>query len=68
MKFSKKGNVYTITRITGSQDNILGITFADNSNGQTRNSNSIEVIKWKFSTRNKNRIKTSKQEVIEQVL
>ena len=68
MKFSKKGNVYTITRITGSQDTILDITFAENFDGQTRSSNNIEVIEWTFSTSNKNNIKTSKQEVMEQVL
>ena len=57
MKFSKTGDAYIITRITGSQDNILGLTFVDNFDGQTRSINSIEVIEWKFSTTNKNNIK-----------
>jgi hypothetical protein len=29
MRFFKKDNIYKITRITGSQDNILGVTFND---------------------------------------
>ena len=68
MKFSKKGDVYTVTRITGSQDNILGITLAPNFYIRDRSSNSIEVIEWEFSNINKGSIKTSKQEVMEQVL
>jgi len=29
MRFSKTDNVYKIIRITGSQDNILGISFGE---------------------------------------
>ena len=29
IRFSKTGNVYKIIRITGSQDNILGISFVE---------------------------------------
>ena len=40
MEFFKKDNVYQIIRITGSQDNILGVTFDDKNNRD----NNIEVI------------------------
>ena len=29
MRFTKTDNIYKIVRITGTQDNILGISFAD---------------------------------------
>ena len=59
MRFSKTNNIYKIIRITGSQDNILGISFGEND---------TEVIEWNFSNINKSRIRTSKEEVLEQVL
>ena len=65
MKFSKKGSIYKIIRITGSQDNILGVMFANNQN---KISNSIEVIEWQFPNLTEKPIQTSKQEVMEQVL
>ena len=68
MKFSKKGNIYKIIRITGSQDNILGVMFANNFEDQNRSSNSIEVIEWQFPNLTDKSIQTSKQEVMEQVL
>ena len=43
MGFFKKDNIYKITRITGSQDNILGVAF-DNKNKSDNNINNIEVI------------------------
>lgn len=64
MGFFKKDNIYRITRITGSQDNILGVAFDDKNNID----NNIEVIEWDFPNINKTRIRTSKEEVLEQVL
>ena len=40
MGFFIKDNIYRITRITGSQDNILGVVFDDKNNSD----NNIEVI------------------------
>ena len=59
MRFSKTNNIYKIIRITGSQDNILGISFGEDN---------IEVIEWNFNNIDKIRIRTSKEEVLEQVL
>ena len=59
MRFSKTDNIYKIIRITGSQDNILGISFGEDD---------IEVIEWNFNNIDKSRIRTSKKEVLEQVL
>ena len=64
MGFFKKDNIYRITRITGSQDNILGVVFDDKNNSD----NNIEVIEWDFPNIDKSRIRTSKKEVLEQVL
>ena len=64
MRFSKTDNIYKIIRITGSQDNILGISFVEkNSIGDN-----IEVIEWNFPKSDKSRIRTSKKDVLEQVL
>ena len=41
MQFIKTDNIYQIIRITGSQDNILGVAFDDKNNSD----NNIEVIK-----------------------
>lgn len=40
MEFFKKGNIYRIIRITGSQDNFLGVVFDDKNNSD----NNIEVL------------------------
>ena len=64
MGFFKKDNIYRIIRITGSQDNILGVAFDDKHNSD----NNIEVIEWDFPNIDKSRIRTSKEEVLEQVL
>ena len=64
MRFSKTNNIYKITRITGSQDNILGVAFDDKNNSN----NDIEVIEWDFPNIDKSRIRTSKEEVLKQVL
>lgn len=62
--FFKQGNIYKITRITGSRDNILGISFADETNGD----DSIEVVEWDFSNIDNSIIRTSKEEVLRQVM
>ena len=59
MRFSKTDNIYKIIRITGSQDNILGISFGEDS---------VEVIEWNFNNSDRSTIRTSKEEVLEQVL
>jgi hypothetical protein len=59
MRFSKTDNIYKIIRITGSQDNILGISFGEDG---------VEVIEWNFNNSDRSRIRTSKEEVLEQVL
>ena len=64
MGFFIKDNIYRITRITGSQDNILGVAFDDKNNSD----NNIEVIEWDFPNIDKSRIRTSKEEVLEQVI
>jgi hypothetical protein len=64
MGFFKKDNIYRITRITGSQDNILGAAFDDKG----RSDNNIEVIEWDFPNIDKSRIRTSKEEILEQVV
>jgi hypothetical protein len=58
MKFIKDNDVYKVARITGVQDNILGISFAET------NSN-VQIIEWK----NKKKLvhKTSPEEVLKQV-
>ena len=59
MRFSKPTNIYEIIRTTGSQDNILSISF---------NKDYIEVVKWNLNNIDKSRIRTSKEKVLEQVL
>jgi hypothetical protein len=59
MRFSKTDNIYKIIRITGSQDNILGISFGEDD---------VEVIEWNFNNSDRSRIRTSKEKVLEQVL
>lgn len=66
MKFFKKDNIYRVIRITGSQDNILGVAFAE----KDRSYNYLEVIEWDFPKieKSRSRIWTSKEKVLEQVL
>lgn len=65
MKFFKNDNIYRVIRITGSQDNILGVAFAE----KDRSDNHIEVIEWDFPKieKSRSRIWTSKEKVLEQV-
>ena len=60
MRFTKKNNMYRIIRVTGSQDNILGVCFSEN------NSSDIQVIQWNLEDDRK--IQTSEDQVLEQVL
>lgn len=60
MRFTKKNGVYRILRLTGSQNNILGVSFDES------NLNQIEILEWPVETGSK--VQTSKQEVFEQVL
>jgi hypothetical protein len=64
MRFSKTDNIYKIIRITGSQDNILGICFVEKNSSEAN----IEVIEWNFPNSDRSKIQTSKKEVLEQVI
>lgn len=58
MRFTKKNNIYRIVRITGSQDNILGVSFGEN--------NKMEIFEWPIEEGEK--IRSSKKEVLEQII
>ena len=60
MQFSKKGNMYRIMRMTGNQDNILGVCFSKND------SDEIQVIE--FRPMSDSKIETSQTEVLKQVI
>lgn len=60
MRVTKKNNMYRISQVTGSQDNILSVCFSEN------NSNDIQVIQWNLKDDRK--IQTSEDQVLEQVL
>jgi len=64
MGFMKKGNVYKITQMTGNRDNILGISFGNKDS----NENDIEIIEWDFPNIDSSKIRTSKTEVLNQIL
>lgn len=64
MEFTRKHNIYKITRVTGNRDNILGISFGNKHTTK----NNIEVIEWNFSNIGSSKIRTSKTEVLNQVL
>lgn len=55
MRFSKPTNIYEIIRTTGSQDNILSISF---------NEDYIEVVKWNLNNIDRSKTRTSKEEVL----
>lgn len=42
MGFTKKDNIYKITRITGNKDNILGISFGNNHGNSIENN--IKIV------------------------
>ena len=64
MRFTKKDGIYRIILLSGAQDNILGVAFDDKNNSD----NNIEVIEWDFPNIDKSRIRTSKEEVLEQII
>lgn len=64
MRFSKKDNIYKVMRNTGNQSNILGISFADKNSRE----NTIQVMQWSFPKIDNSIIRTSKEEVLKQVL
>jgi ribosomal protein L18E len=64
MGFTKKDNIYKITRMTGNRENILGVSFANKHSIE----NKIEVIEWNFSNIDNSKIRTSKKEVLNQGL
>ena len=57
MNFTKKKNVYRITRYTSMQSNILGVVFGE--------SEKLEIIEWPIQEGEK--IRTSKEEILEQI-
>ena len=64
MLFSKTDNVYKIARITGAQNNILGIEFMTDDDFN----NKIEVIECNLWNMGRSKIKGSKEEILKQVL
>ena len=58
MRFTKKDNIYRIIRLTGSQDNILGVAFGED--------NKMEILEWPIEEGEE--IRTSKKEVLEQII
>ena len=60
MRFTKKDNVYRISQLTGSQDNILGVCFSKN------NSNDIQVIQW--NRKDARKIQMFEDQVLKQVI
>ena len=64
MGFTIKHNIYKITQVTGNRDNIIGISFSNKYNTE----NNIEVIEWNFPNIGSSKIRTSKTEVLNQVL
>ena len=64
MRFTKKDNIYTIARMTGNRDNILGISLSNTDSTEDK----IEVIQWIFPKIDSSTIRTSKEEVLNQVL
>jgi hypothetical protein len=62
MGFTKKGNIYKITRMTGNHDSFLGISFAENIEQNP------EVIEVQIRNPKKKKNQPSKDEVLKQVL
>ena len=62
MGFTKKDNIYRITRMTGNHDSFLGISFAENIEQNP------EVIEFQVRNPKKNKNQPSKEEVLKQVL
>ena len=64
MGFYKTKNIYKVTRMTGSQNNILGVSFSEKHIEECE----IEIIEWDFSSNANEKIRTSKELVIKQVM
>ena len=62
MGFTKKGNIYKITRMTGNCDSFLGISFAETTEENP------EVIEVQIKNPKKKKNQPSKDEVLKQVL
>lgn len=63
MRFLRTNKIYKIVCITGSQDNILGISLG-NENLDVK---PIQVIEWSFKNIKESEILTSRDEVLRQV-
>lgn len=63
MRFSKTGNIYKVIRETGSQNNILGISFVEPNSSEAN----LEVIEWDLPDIKADGIPGSKETVTEQV-
>ena len=66
VRFFIKGDIYGITRMTGNQDNILGIFFAE-KNTSEYNKDNIQLIAWDSSNSEKIPIRMAENEVLTQV-
>jgi hypothetical protein len=64
MQFFKTNNIYKIIRITGGQDNILGISFRESNSSE----NDLEIIEWDYDNIDRRKTKISKQQIREEVL
>lgn len=62
MMYTRTNDIYKITRLTGNQANLLGVSFAENSDSEK----TPETIKWDL--KNGESIRTSAAEVLSQVL
>ena len=62
MGFTKKDNIYKITRMTGNHDSFLGISFAE------KIEQNPEIIELQITNPKKNKNQPSKDEVLKQVL
>ena len=60
MKYTKQDDVDRIVRLTGSQDNILGVSFSKNDSPESN----IEGMEWPIPKGEQ--IRTSRKEILEQ--
>jgi hypothetical protein len=64
VRFTKEDNIYKVSRNTGNQSNILGISFAEKTNDDP----TIEVVEWNVPKSDSSKIEVSKEEILDQVL
>ena len=62
MGFTKKNNIYKITRMKGNHDSFLGVSFAKNTE------QNLEVIEVQIRNSKKKKNQPSKDEILKQVL